>query len=42
MEKLNGRDKVQPHIIANKVNEIIDILDGILESINKSEEKKDA
>jgi len=35
IEKLEGRDKIQPHKIANKVNEVIEILNKL-----ETEEKK--
>lgn len=36
LQKLEGRDKVTPHMIANKVNEVIEILN---ELISKTESK---
>jgi hypothetical protein len=37
---LEGREKVQPHLISNKVNEIIDKINEIEESLNKLKEVK--
>lgn len=42
IEKLEGREKVQVHIVANRVNEIIEILNELeLKTGEKEEEEKD-
>lgn len=40
IQKLEGREKVSPHIIANKVNEIIDIINNLEDTGEENEEKK--
>jgi len=39
IEKLNGRDKVNVHKVANKVNEIIEILNKLEETRDKDGEE---